>query len=262
MCGDENLSVEFIERSMGMAELQGKIALITGAARGLGAAIVDVFLREGAAVVMTDLLVDEGEQRARESHGRARFIEHDVTDEQHWTRVMDYARSEFGRLDILVNNAGLSGVHAFADTSPELWQKLIAVMQTGPYLGMRACIPAMLEAGSGAIVNIASTNAIRGMPQTAAYTAAKHGLLGLSRALALEYAKQGIRINAVCPGAMATPMLKNALGTQMAAFAGQVPIERFSDPHEVAELVSFVASERASFCIGAAFVADGGMTVG
>lgn len=244
-----------------MAELQGKIALITGAARGLGAAIADVFLREGATVIMTDLQVGEDELRARQADERVRFLKHDVTDEQQWAAVVDFARSEFGRLDILVNNAGISGVHPFADTAPELWQTLIAVMQTGPYLGMRTCIPAMLEGGGGAIVNIASTNALRGMPQTAAYTSAKHGLLGLTKALALEYAAAGIRINAVCPGAMATPMLKKALGSELEAFAGRVPLGRFSDPHEVAELVSFIASPRASFCIGAAFVADGGMTV-
>ena len=118
------------------------------------------------------------------------------------------------------------------------------------------------EDGKPAVVNVASTNAIRGMAQSAAYTAAKHGVLGLGRSLALEYAAKGIRINAVCPGAMRTPMLQSTFGDQIESFAAHIPIGRLSDPHEVAEVVSFLASPRASFCVGATFVIDGGQTVG
>lgn len=244
-----------------MGELQGKVALVTGGARGLGAAIVEVFRREGAKVVISDLLVEEGEQLASALGDEARFIEHDVSDEAQWKHTVDFIHSEFGQLDILVNNAGLAGVYPFDATSPVLWNRLVSVMQTGPYLGMRAVLPTMVDAGNGAIVNVASTNSIRGMAQTAAYTAAKHGVLGLSRALALEYASTGVRINAVCPGAMRTPMLERSFGEKMEAFAGYVPLGRLADPHEVAEVISFVASSRASFCVGATFVADGGMTV-
>jgi 3alpha(or 20beta)-hydroxysteroid dehydrogenase len=245
-----------------MGELNDKVALITGAARGLGAAIADVFVREGARVIGTDLLIEEGERHIKSLGDGARFIAHDVTREDHWSRAVEFARSEFGRLDILVNNAGLSGIYPFGETTPEVWHKLVSVMQTAPYLGMRAVLPHMSDAGSGSIVNIASTNSLQGMAQSAAYTAAKHGVLGLTRALALEYAAMGIRINAVCPGAMKTPMLRIAFGEQMESFGSHVPVGRLSDPHEVAEVVSFLASPRASYCIGAAFVVDGGMTVG
>ena len=218
-------------------------------------------MREGARVVVTDVRIDDGKQLASRLSNNARFIEHDVTDESHWQRATAFTQTEFGTLDILVNNAGLVGFYPFDSTDPALWHKLVSVMQTGPYLGMRAVIPLMVAAGSGAIVNIASTNALRGMANSAAYTAAKHGVLGLTRSLAMEYAPTGIRINAVCPGAMRTPMLKQSFGEQMESFAQHIPAGRLADPHEVAELVSFVASSRASFCFGATFVADGGMTV-
>jgi 3alpha(or 20beta)-hydroxysteroid dehydrogenase len=245
-----------------VGELSGKIALVTGAARGLGAAIVEVFHREGAKVVVTDRLAREGAELAQRLGQDTAFVEHDVTDESHWKRAVDFAIERFGRLDIVVNNAGLVGLYPFDQTPPEIWHKLVAVMQTGPYLGMRAAIPRMLAADGGVIVNIASTNAILGMAQSAAYTAAKHGVLGLTRSLALEYAGAGIRINAVCPGSMRTPMLQECFGAEMETFSSHVPLGRLADPHEVAELVSFVASPRASYCVGATFVADGGMSVG
>lgn len=245
-----------------MGELDGKVALVTGAARGLGAAIVEVFAREGARVVLTDVLEDEAGRLARRLGDRVIFVAHDVTDEAQWRRAVSRAREHFGALDILVNNAGVAGRYAFDETSPELWERLVSIMETGPYLGMRAVLPLMAGAGDGSIVNIASTNAIRGMANTAAYTAAKHGLLGLTRALALEYAPRGIRINAVCPGPMRTPMLEVSFGGRMEAFAEHVPAGRLADPHEVAELVSFIVSPRASYCVGATFVADGGLTVG
>lgn len=245
-----------------MGELEGKVALVTGGARGLGAAIVEVFLREGARVVLTDVLQEEGSELATRLGGHAHFLCHDVTDESQWQRTVQMAQEQFGALDILVNNAGLAGVYPFDETSPALWARLIAVMETGPYLGMRAVLAGMARRGGGAVVNIASTNAVCGMANTAAYTAAKHGVLGLTRALALEYAPRGIRINAVCPGAMRTPMLQTSFGEQMESFAAHVPVGRLADPREVAELVSFVASPRASYCVGATFMADGGLTVG
>jgi NAD(P)-dependent dehydrogenase (short-subunit alcohol dehydrogenase family) len=243
-----------------MGELAGKVALITGAARGLGRSIAEVFAREGAELLLTD--VADGSDTAAAIGGSAAFATLDVASAEGWQGVVRTALDRFGRIDVLVNNAGLIGAYPFDTTDRALWDRLLGVMATGPYLGIQAVLPHMLEAGSGSIVNIASTNSIRGMAQTAAYTAAKHGVLGLTRALALEYAKSGVRINAVCPGSMETPMLIGALGDQLAAFGEQVPIGRFCDPREVAEAVSFVASDRASYMIGAAMVVDGGLTVG
>jgi len=244
-----------------MTELAGKVALVTGAARGLGAAIVEVFRREGAKVLFTDRLADAGRELADRLGGDVRFATHDVTDPDQWSDVLGQTIAAFGSIDILVNNAGVQGIYPFEDTDADVWNRLLSIMQTGPFLGMRAVIPRMLEQGGGAIVNIASTNALRGMAQSAAYTSAKHGVLGLTRATAMEYAARGIRINAVCPGAMRTPMLEESLGDGIDEFSGFVPMNRFADPREVAEVVSFMASDRASFCTGAAFVADGGMTV-
>ncbi|MDX2276894.1 MAG: glucose 1-dehydrogenase [Hyphomonadaceae bacterium] len=245
-----------------MGELAGKSAIITGAARGLGAAIAEILVREGARVAITDTLADEGQALADRLGSNASFLQHDVTDESQWRAVADFTQSALGQIDILVNNAGLLGLYAFDATPPELWNRLVAVMQTGPYLGMRVILPRMVEAGGGSVVNIISTNGVRGMANSAAYTAAKHGALGLTRALALEYAPKGVRINAVCPGAMRTPMLQQTFGAQMEEFAAHVPLGRIADPHEIAEAVSFLASPRASFCVGATLLVDGGMTVG
>ncbi len=244
-----------------MGELAGKVALVTGGARGLGSAIVEVFLREGAQVMISDVLQDAGDELSHRLGSATRFLKHDVTQESEWQHVIEQTRTHFGALDILVNNAGVVGVYPFENTTPDIWNRLRSIMETGPYLGMRTIIPGMIKSGGGSIVNIASTNALRGMAQSAAYTAAKHGVLGLTRSLALEYATSGVRINAVCPGAMRTPMLKESFGAQMESFSQYVPCGRLADPREVAEVVSFLASPRASFCFGAAFVADGGMTV-
>lgn len=247
-----------------MGELEGKVALVTGGARGLGAAVADVFAREGASVVLSDVSQGEGRQVVDRLAGDHRFVALDVRDEAQWRRALEVVLDAFGRLDVLVNNAGLVGVLPFAQTSPDRWAGLVDVMQTGPYLGLRTVLPVMVAAGEGAVVNVASINAVRGRTEAVAYTTAKHGLLGLTRALALEYAGTGVRINAVCPGGMRTPMLELAVGgaDDVEAYGRRSPIGRLSDPHEVAEVVSFLASPRASYCVGSVVVVDGGVTVG
>lgn len=245
-----------------MGELAGKVALITGAARGLGRATAEIFHREGASVMATDLLVDQGLALAGAYDERMAFATHDVTSEADWQAAVENTIATYGKLDILVNNAGLHGVHPFETTTVELWERQLRVMTTGPFLGVRAALPHLLESGDAAIVNIASTNAIGGMAQTTAYTAAKHGVLGFSRSLALEYVGRGVRVNAVCPGGMRTVMLEEAFGNTIETFGAHVPIGRLSDPREVGEVVCFLASPRASYMVGATVVVDGGLTVG
>lgn len=244
-----------------MGELAGKTAIITGAASGLGLATARIFLREGARVLISDVDAGRGEAAAQELGSNAVFCVHDVSDRDDWARVARKADALFGVPDILVANAGLLGLIAFEDTDMECYRRLVGVMQDGVWHGMSQFVPAMAGRGSGSIVTVASTNAIRGMAQSAAYTLAKHGTLGMTRALALEYASSGVRINAVCPGAMRTPMLEATFGDAIDDFAEHIPLGRLSDPAEVAEAISFVASPRASFMCGATVVVDGGMTV-
>jgi len=244
-----------------MGELSGKTAIVTGAAGGLGLATVRVFLREGARVLLTDIDAERGEAAARALGNDVRFCPHDVSRQESWEGVAEAAQEWFGLPDILVANAGLLGLIPFEQTDLARYQKLVGVMQDGVWHGFAQFAPAMAERGEGAIVVVASTNAIRGMASSAAYTAAKHGALGMARSLALEYAPRGLRINTVCPGAMKTPMLEATFGDHMQEFAEHIPLGRLSDPAEVAEAISFAASPRASFMCGATIVVDGGMTV-
>lgn len=244
-----------------MGELQGMNAVVTGGAGGLGLATAKVFLREGAKVLVTDIDEVRGEEAARQLGGNARFCRHDVGSEKDWKAVAAATEDWFGVPDILVANAGLLGLIPFEETDCARYRKLVEVMQDGVWFGFARFAPEMAQRGSGSIVVVASTNAIRGMASSAAYTAAKHGALGMTRSLALEYAPRGLRINAVCPGAMRTPMLEATFGDAMEEFAAHIPLGRLSDPAEVAEAVSFVASPRASFMCGATVVVDGGMTV-
>jgi 3alpha(or 20beta)-hydroxysteroid dehydrogenase len=246
---------------MSQGELAGKRAIVTGAAGGLGLATARIFLREGAEVLLTDIDASRGAQAAGELGENARFVRHDVSLSEDWEHVHAAAAEWFGAPDILVANAGLLGLYPFEQTDVALYANLVAVMQTGVWHGFTRFLPQMAERGSGAIVVVASTNGIRGMANSAAYTAAKHGALGMMRSLALEYAPKGVRINAVCPGAMRTPMLHATFGEQIDGFAEHIPLGRLSDPSEVGEAISFVASDRASFMCGSTVVVDGGMTV-
>ena len=245
-----------------MSLLEGKVAVITGAARGLGAATGEIFVREGATVVLTDVLEAEGKDTAARLGDRAAFTTLDVTSEAAWERLVAEVREEHGRIDVLVNNAGVQGVYPLKDSPPDRYDQIVSIIQTGTYLGMRAVLPHMVDAGRGVVVNIGSTQAVDGLAHASAYTAAKHAVVGMTRALALEVARAGVRVMAVCPGAMRTPMLSEAFGEQMEAFAGGIPLGRLSDPAEVGEVVAFAASDRASYCTGAVWMADGGLTTG
>jgi cyclopentanol dehydrogenase len=250
-----------------MGRLEGKVALISGAARGQGEAEARLFAREGASVVLGDVLVEQGEQVAKEigeAGGRAVFGRLDVSDEDDWTAAVELAERTFGKLDVLVNNAAIIGLQGIMETTLELWNRVIGVNQTGTFLGMRAAIPAMRRAGGGSIVNISSVLATMGSGNSASYTASKGAVSALTRTVSVELATEGIRVNAVHPGGVETPMAVECLGDDAEARRALIathPMGRIGEPEEIATGVLFLASDEASFVTGASLVIDGGNTV-
>jgi NAD(P)-dependent dehydrogenase (short-subunit alcohol dehydrogenase family) len=250
-----------------MGRLAGKVALISGAARGQGAAEARLFAREGAAVVLGDVLVEQGEQVAKEiveAGGKAVFAKLDVASEADWAHAVELAERTYGKLDVLVNNAAIAAVEGIMDTSIELWNRVISINQTGTFLGMRAAIPAMRKVGGGSIVNISSVLATMGSGNSASYTASKGAVTALTRTVSVELATEGIRVNAVHPGGVETPMAAEILGDDAEARRALIathPIGRIGEPEEIATGVLFLASDEASFMTGAALVIDGGNTV-
>jgi 3alpha(or 20beta)-hydroxysteroid dehydrogenase len=240
--------------------LEGKIALITGGARGQGAAEVRAFTAEGATVIVADVLFDDAKQVASECGGAAVPAALDVTDERDWERVATDIRSEHGRLDVLVNNAGVLALTPIETTTLPDYERVIAVNQTGVFLGMRAAIP-LMEAGGGSIVNVSSVGGLAGMPMMFAYVASKFAVRGMSRTAAVELAPRGIRVNSVHPGGVETPMLQE-LGLPPDIMAQAAPLGRLARPEEIAALVLFLASDESSYCTGAEFVVDGGLVAG
>jgi cyclopentanol dehydrogenase len=250
-----------------MGRLAGKVALISGAARGQGEAEARLFAQEGASVVLGDVRAELGEQVAREinaSGGKALFTELDVSSESDWARAVERAESTYGKLDILVNNAAIIGLEGIMDTSIEQWNRVLAVNQTGTFLGMRAAIPAMRRAGGGSIVNISSVLATMGSGNSASYTATKGAVSALTRTVSVELATEGIRVNAVHPGGVETPMAVECLGDDVElrrALVATHPMGRIGEPGEIAMGVLFLASDEASFVTGTSLVIDGGNTV-
>ncbi len=250
-----------------MGRLDGKVAVISGAARGQGEAEARLFAAEGASVVLGDIRGELGEQVASEiaaAGGKAVFTQLDVSQEADWARAVALAESTFGKLDILVNNAAIIGLEGIMETSIELWNRVIAVNQTGTFLGMRAAIPAMRRAGGGSIVNISSVLATMGSGNSASYTASKGAVTALTRTVSVELATEGIRVNAVHPGGVETPMAVECLGDDVEARRALIathPMGRIGEPGEIATGVLFLASDEASFVTGATLVIDGGNTV-
>jgi 3alpha(or 20beta)-hydroxysteroid dehydrogenase len=244
-----------------MARLDGKVALITGAAGGQGTAEAELFLRDGAAVVLTDVDAAAGAalaQRLSQAGGKVRFEPHDVADEAAWQRVVAAARAAFGGLHILVNNAGTIARQGIAETTLDAWNRTIAVNLTGAMLGMKHCAPAIRDSGGGSIVNISSTAGLTAHDD-AAYTASKWGLRGLTKTAVLQFSDWNIRVNSIHPGQIAdTGFFQNAGAAFAQAAAAAIPMHRQGTPKECAELVLFLASEEASFISGAEIAIDGG----
>ncbi|ORA11955.1 glucose 1-dehydrogenase [Mycobacterium arosiense] len=241
--------------------LDGKVALITGGARGMGAAEARLFVEHDAKVVLADVLDAEGEVLAKELGSAARYVHLDVTAESSWARGVQEAVSAFGGLDVLVNNAGLAYLAPIVDTTPEEYMRIVSVNQIGVFLGMRAGIPAMTRSRRASIINISSVEGLAGSPGAVAYTASKFAVRGMTKVAALELATLGIRVNSIHPGGVLTPMVEQIGGTPMVKTVEPlIPMHRLAEPEEIARLALFLASDESSYCTGAEFVADGGMT--
>ncbi len=249
-----------------MKQLEGKVALVTGAGSGIGEAVVIALAREGAKVVLADVDLPGAERVAalvKQAGGETLVVRNDVSSAPECEAAVAAALKTFGRLDIAVNNAGIGGPPALTGDYPlDGWHQVINVNLNGVFYGMRYQIPAMLKSGGGSIVNIASILGQVGFATASAYVAAKHGVVGLSKNAALEYATQGIRVNSVGPGFIRTPMLENNLSEeQLAGIASMHPMERLGTSEEVAELVLWLASGKASFVTGAYYAVDGGYLI-
>lgn len=241
--------------------VEGKVALISGAARGQGAAHARRLAEEGASVILADILDSEGEATAAEitgSGGTARYVHLDVTRDEDWQAAVKLAEDEFGSLDILVNNAGILGMPSLLDETEDHWNQVIAVNQTGIFLGMRAAVPAMQRAGGGSIINTSSIWGIAGAEEYISYQATKGAVVLMTKSVALTHVGDGIRVNSVCPGLVLTPMSAEEGPEVEAAVAEATPMKRGAQPEEIANGVLFLASDQSSYITGTELVIDGG----
>jgi 3alpha(or 20beta)-hydroxysteroid dehydrogenase len=244
--------------------LKDKVAIVTGGARGMGAATVRVFVAEGARVLIADMLDEEANRLAAELHGKAAFAHLDVTDEQSWATVVAGAIQSFGRIDVLVNNAGIMLFKTLAETSKAQFERQLNVNLVGSFLGIKAVAPHMIARKSGAIINIASSGGTKGMNGIGAYSSSKWGLRGLSRVAAMELGPYGIRVNTVLPGGINTPMTNMTAATEgeLNRHFRLIPMQRIGRPEEVGRVSAFLASDDASYVAGAEYAVDGGETTG
>ncbi|MGB8376599.1 MAG: glucose 1-dehydrogenase [Salegentibacter sp.] len=243
-------------------ELEGKVALITGAGSGIGESTAVLFAKEGAKLLLTDINEEYGNkvaQKIKTSGGEAVFFKADTSVAADAEKSVAQAVKEFGKLDIAVNNAGIGGLQApVGEYEIEGWDKVIAINLSGVFYGMRYQIPAMLKNGSGSIINVSSILGSVGFPNSAAYVSAKHGIVGLTKSAALEYSSQGIRINSVGPAFIKTPLLDQLDDELMSQLVGLHPIGRLGEAEEVAQLFLWLAGDRSSFSTGAYYPIDGG----
>ncbi|HTZ69889.1 MAG TPA: glucose 1-dehydrogenase [Acetobacteraceae bacterium] len=248
-----------------MGKLEGKVAVVTGGARAMGAATSRLFVAEGAWVVIADVLDAEGKELARELGDAAVFHHLDVSDEAGWADLAALCRDRFGGVDVLVNNAGVITFAALEDTSLADFQRVLAVNVGGCFLGMRTLAPMMMGAGGGAIVNISSIDGMKGANSLGAYAASKWAVRGLTKVAALEFGHRGVRVNSVHPGGIDTPM-GNPQGKPAEEmnklFYRGVPLQRMGTSEEVARVSLFLASSDSSYMNGAELAVDGGWTAG
>ena len=243
-----------------MGRLEGKTALITGGARGQGAAEARLFAEEGANVVLTDVLDEDGERTA-DAIG-ADYLHHDVTSEAEWAAAVAHAVELHGGIDVLVNNAGIYIETSLLGGDLEEYRRVIEVNQIGVYLGMREVAPVMIERGGGSIINISSVGGMRGGGGGFAYTASKWAVRGMTKSAAVRLGPHGIRVNSIHPGLIDTPMLgdtRMANPETLEQMLGQIPLGRIAQPGEVAKLALFLASDDSAYSTGSEFLVDGGL---
>jgi len=247
-------------------QFAGKVALVTGGASGIGQATALAFAREGAAVVVADMAGDAGEETARsiqQSGAQSIFVQADITNVSQVQAMVQRIEDAYGRLDFALNSAGIDGTRARTAEYPEdTWRQVLEVNLTGVFLCMKYEIPLMLRHHGGVIVNMASVAGLAGFPAHAAYTASKHGVIGLTRTAALEYARAGIRVNALCPTYTRTPMLERMIQAQPdleSRLQARVPMGRLASPEEIAAAAIYLCTDSAAFITGQALVMDGGI---
>jgi NAD(P)-dependent dehydrogenase (short-subunit alcohol dehydrogenase family) len=251
-----------------LGRLEGKVALITGAGSGIGKTAATLFAEEGAPVVVADVVDDAGESTAKQiedAGGRAAFVHADVSSGEEVEAMVEFAVKTFGGLHVLMNNAGIfhPADESVTNTEEDIWDRVMAINLKGVFLGCKHGIPAMLGSGGGSIINIASFVALMGAatPQIA-YTASKGGVLSMTREIAVEFARKNIRVNALCPGPIETPLLAELLAdpARRERRLVHIPIGRFGQAREIANAALFLASDESSLITGATFVVDGGIT--
>lgn len=242
-----------------MKRLENKVAIITGAAQGMGAAHAKLFIENGAKVVLTDLNEEKGQAFAQQLGENAVFVKQNVASEEDWQHVLAVAEETFGPVNVLVNNAGITFAKNMLDVTVEEYRRIVDINQVSVFIGMKTVAPSMKKAGGGSIVNISSMNGLVG--GAIGYTDTKFAVRGMTKAAALNLAPMGIRVNSVHPGVIATPMVvQEDTKAAVEAFAQHIPMKRVAQPEEVSNMVLFLASDDSSYSTGSEFVIDGGLT--
>lgn len=251
-----------------MNDMKGKVALVTGAGAGIGRSTAILFAKRGASVVVSDVVPAGGEETVRlieKADGEALFIKTDVSRSSDIEAMIEKTMNQYGRLDYATNNAGVNGpITSLTDCSEEDWDTVMGINLKGVWLCMKYEIPQMIKSGGGSIVNTASMAGLVGFPYQTSYVSSKHGVIGLTRTAALDFGKQGIRVNAVCPGVIHTTMVQSLLEEipeVIDTLNNQAPVGRIGQPEEIAEAVVWLCSDAASFVTGHALAVDGGYVI-
>jgi len=246
-------------------KLSEKVTIITGAANGIGAAISELFVREGSTVILTDIEKDAGEKLAeklRSKNLKAEFKYLDVTSYENWLEITDYTVTKYGQLTSLVNNAGAFHPCNIENESIDSWEKMISINQTSVFMGLKACMPHLVNSGHGSVVNISSLYGLVASPNAISYHATKAAVRHTSKAAALEYAGRNVRVNTILPGQIQTRMFDSITPEQAKAIAEATPLGRVGEPNDIAYGALYLISDESKFVTGAELIIDGGWAAG